>query len=176
MTLVVAFHALTRLLFAAGLCGVLRQVEGGGAPLTTFAIAAAAADTAIEIAGWSLLGSAARLAAQGAEPGVAAALGVASGDLAFLHTVTVALFAGAASAVILRTGVLPRWIGWIGIAAALLRCIAALHLAIPIDAFRSAGTIGYFLLYAPWTLASGVVLFRRHRSDRRSEAGLASSA
>lgn len=165
VVLLVAFHALTRLTFIAGLCAVLRQAEGGGAPLTGLALACGAVEATIEIIGYTLLGTAARLAGRGADPGVLGALGSATRDLISLHAVPLALFTGLASVVILRTGVLPRWIGWLGLAAGVLYEGTALQFVLPLAALSALRSVAVFLLFIPWMIASGVVSFRRARAQ-----------
>ncbi|HUF07332.1 MAG TPA: DUF4386 family protein [Candidatus Binatia bacterium] len=128
MALIVAFHSLTRLTFAAGLCGVLRQAEGGGATLTGLALAFVAVEVAIEMAAFTLLATGGRLAEGGADPGILAAIGSLAQDLMLMHGIPLALFAVLASVVILRTRVLPRWIGWLGLASGTLLTVTALNL------------------------------------------------
>jgi hypothetical protein len=165
MVLIVAFHGLTRLAFAAGLCGVLRQAEGAGATLTGLAFACVPIEVSIEMIGYTLLGTAARLAGRGADPVALGALATAARDLMSVHTIPLALFAVLSSIVILRTGVLPRWIGWLGLAAGVLYEISALQFVAPLRAPNTLATIAVFLFFTPWMIASGVVLFRRARAQ-----------
>lgn len=161
MALIVAFHSLTRLTFAAGLCGVLRQAEGGGATLTGLALACAAVEVAIEMVAFTVLSTGARLAGRDADPGVLGAIGSAAQDLMYMHGIPLALFAILASIVILRTGVLPRWLGWLGLAAGIVLEVSALDFAVSHEALGALSSIGAFLLFTPWMLATGVIMFRR---------------
>lgn len=72
-----------------------------------------------------------------------------------------ALFLAAASIVILRSGVLPKWTGWLGTAGALLSVIGALWIFGENDesALAVAAAIG-ILVTALWVLAVGFIMTR----------------
>ena len=75
-----------------------------------------------------------------------------------------ALFVAAACVVILRSGVMARWIGWFGAAAALLMVIGTLWIFSEDD--ESAFAILVFVglpLVALWVLVVGVTMIRRDR-------------
>lgn len=68
---------------------------------------------------------------------------------------------GLVSVAALRGGGLPRWLGWLGVAAGLLVTVVLLRYVVP--AF-SLATIGYPLTLL-WFVVAGIVLFRRGRRD-----------
>ncbi len=70
-----------------------------------------------------------------------------------------ALFTGAFAKVIIRSGVLPRAIGWIGALIALVFLAAGGGIASTKDVFFSLG-FGGFLAFALWTLVVSVLMFR----------------
>lgn len=165
MALIVASHSLTRLTFAGGLCGVLRQAERGGATLTGLALAFVAVEVALEIAAFTLLATGGRLAETGADPGILAAIGSSAQDLMLIHGVPLALFALLASVVMLRTRVLPVWLGWLGLAAGGLLTVTSLNFVLRADVLNALTSVGVFLLFTPWMVACGVILFRRARGQ-----------
>jgi hypothetical protein len=147
-----AFCGLFFLWFAGGLRQRLRAAEGPGGRLTEIAFGGAVAFVAMLWAG------AAAIAAvpAGQELGNSPALKVA--DIArYLPSVgfgAILLFGAfgaialidAASVVIMRTGILPKWLAWLGFVAAVVLLFAVVFLpmvALPI-----------------WVLATSIVLFR----------------
>lgn len=94
-----------------------------------------------------------------AEPAVLRALH----DLTFLtggpaHVVSLGVFVGASSIVILGRSHLPRWLGWLGATAASLSLLSAASLLLlPATFLLPLGR----LLAAVWIVALGVVVVRR---------------
>jgi hypothetical protein len=73
----------------------------------------------------------------------------------------VALFLAASSVVILRSGVLAKWIGWFGAAGALLSVIGALWLLGEDDeSFLGFLAFAGFLIFPLWVLMVGIVMIR----------------
>ena len=87
-----------------------------------------------------------------------------------------ALFTGAFATVIIRTGVLPRAIGWIGALIALVFLAAGGGIASTKDVFFYLG-FGAFLAFSLWTLVVSVLMFRApSRTTRRRQRRSATAA
>lgn len=98
----------------------------------------------------------------GVEPGVAAPLfTVASASFALFSTIA-GLFIGLASVVVLQTNVLPRWLGWLG--------VAVLALSLTGIALAEIGFIAFPLVLLS-LIAGSVVLLRRPLRQAVSRAG-----
>jgi len=74
----------------------------------------------------------------------------------------IALFLAPASIVILRSGVLWKWLGWLGLAVALLSVIGALW---PLDGDSEGflaiiGFVGGFILFFVWVLIASIGMIR----------------
>jgi hypothetical protein len=134
--------------FLAYLCGVLRRAEGEPGWLSTTALAAGVVGLAIKLGSGAvdIAGQAA-----GIDPRVHGTLEDVSSGAFVLSMVPLALVAASAAVVALRTGVLPRWLGWLAAvtAAALVANGLFLH--------DGPG----FVLFLVWTAITGAVLTRR---------------
>lgn len=142
-------------IFAARLWASLRKAEGSPAWLSTGAFGAAlladAASFGDKIAFHAIFGR----AGGGLDATIATSLyDVAAGSFA-LFGLFFALFLGLASVVILRTGALPAWIGWLGAAGALIGIIGTAPGLQPIG--QAA-----FPVSLVWTLAVSLTLLLRH--------------
>ena len=82
-----------------------------------------------------------------------------------------ALFTGAFATVIIRTGVLPRAIGWLGALIALVFLAAGGGIASTKDVFFYLG-FGAFLAFSLWTLVVSVLMFR---SPSRASASVSAA-
>jgi hypothetical protein len=94
---------------------------------------------------------------------------VLSTNLGIGTVVGIAVFLGAFSAVILRTGVFPRWLGWIGALIALVAIVASAATASTRDAL---GVLGFvtFLTFMVWMLVVSVMIVRGTGSEPVSSA------
>jgi|HubBroStandDraft_6_1064221.scaffolds.fasta_scaffold00638_10 hypothetical protein len=139
--------------FLAYLCALLRQAEGEHGWLAPTALAAGVAGITIklasgapEIAANHLVGGTVHNTLQ---------------DIANVATVTsmypLALLSAAVAIIVLRTRVLPRWLGY---GAAVTAAALAINAG-----FLYATIVPAFLLFAVWTLAASVVLLARARSS-----------
>lgn len=144
--------SLAFVLFAGRLWGTLREAEGAPAWLSTSAFGAALLAVAGSFVDKTVFAAIFSQAGRGLDPGVASALyGAASASFG-LFSAFAGLFIGLASAVALQTGVLPRWLGWLGIAVLVLSLVG---LALP----------GLGLLASPlvliWMIVVSLLLLRR---------------
>jgi hypothetical protein len=65
---------------------------------------------------------------------------------------------------ILRSGLLPAWLGWLGLVTALCNLIGVGAVYTDSGAFAADGALGFFLgflLFLVWILAASIVLYRR---------------
>jgi hypothetical protein len=150
------------LIFLGGLWTVLGQAEGQQPRLAPVVVAAGAVtiglvllQAAILVALIALEESSLGIQAQGASP--------ASRALFYLHEQVrnlalfpFAVFLGAAGAVVVRTGVLARWLGWVGVAFGLVVGVLAAGLIVGLDIGPTDQVV--FLVVAAWlaVLAFGV--------------------
>ena len=143
----IAAAALALILFANGLRNLIARSEGHPAPLAALSWAGGITSAALVLAG-NAVSRATAFAAMGddfqLDPNTrrlfedAGLLLLASGAIAAILMVV------AASVAALRLGVLPRWLGWAGLSAAVLLPLAV-------------GFIGFLVLWA-WVLAVSAVL------------------
>jgi hypothetical protein len=137
-----------------------RTAEGDGAWLSTVLVTAATATAAISVADNAFWGAAAFRAHQGLSPALARTL-FDLGSIFYMPWLTLSVFLAAAAALIFRTGVFPRWLGWV----AAISCPLVL-----LTGFRGhGGVVSYFVLlghagliaWAIWTVVTSVILTRR---------------
>jgi hypothetical protein len=150
------------LIFLGGLWAVLGQAEGEPPRLAPVVVAAGAVtiglvllQAAILVALIALEESSLGVQAQGASP-ASRALFYLHGQVGNLALFPFAVFLGAAGAVVLRTGVLARWLGWVGLAFGLVVGVLAAGLIVGLDIGPADQVV--FLVVAAWlaVLAFGV--------------------
>jgi hypothetical protein len=73
-----------------------------------------------------------------------------------------AVMLGAIAAVTFRTGVLPRWLGFVAITAAVALAVYAVYGSFSIN-LNIGPALGLWVL---WTLLTSIVLFRRAQGER----------
>jgi hypothetical protein len=142
------------LFFLGGLRALLARAEGQQLRLTPVVMAAGAVTTGLVLLQAAIL--AALVTLRDNELGVQArgsawaarALFYLQGAVGDLALFPFAVFLGAAAVVLLRTGVLPRWLGWVGAAFGLLVGVLAVGSIAGLD-IGSADQV-VFLLVAAW--------------------------
>ncbi len=149
------------LLFLGGLFGVLRRAEGGTGVLTVAALAAGIAVAVTWPFGILIAGLSSSILADGGDVATAWSLdGMAPFSLAlsaFPRTVLLV----ATSLLLLDSRLVPRWIGWVGLALALVSLLGTGMLLVG-DLFPvlALGT----LIFELWVLALSVALVRSERT------------
>jgi uncharacterized membrane protein required for colicin V production len=151
----VVLAAFAFLFFAARLWLTLRTAEGAGGWLSALALASAVLAGAFWLAGLASFNAIYTRAGKGLEPSEAATLS----DLGFAFFIralsaALSLFLAASAIVSLRTRALPRWLGWVAGAVALV-------LQVPVVTRGNRGLFIVEALVLLWVFATGVVLFRR---------------
>ncbi|HZA85031.1 MAG TPA: hypothetical protein VFC13_26720 [Actinomycetes bacterium] len=150
------------LVFLGGLGALLGQAEGQQPRLTPVVVAAGAVavglvllQAAILVALVALEESSLGVQAQGASP-ASQGLFYLHGQVGNLALFPLAVLLGAAGAVVVRSGVLARWLGWVGVAFGLLVGVLAAGSIAGLDSGPADQVV--FLLVAAWlaVLAFGV--------------------
>jgi len=143
---------LAMIVFASTLASVLRRGEGDHAILSNTAFGAGLLSAAIKLASVPAAFAALWRAKQGVNPQLAAAL-LDMNNAAFVLTWALdAVMLGAAAIVIVRSGILPRWLGWFGAGTAVISLAT-----VPVAA--QAPPLGILLTFV-WLVAVSVVLVR----------------
>jgi hypothetical protein len=146
------------LLFLGGLYAVLRRAEGGSGALAVSAFGAGIAMSMIWPLGIVIAGVATGIAEAGGDAITAFNLdGMAPLSLA-LSAFPRTVLLGAASLVLLESGIAPRWIGWTGLALGAVSLVTTGTLVVA-EMFPIL-MLG-MLLFVVWILALCVALLRR---------------
>jgi hypothetical protein len=134
------------LVFSTTIAGVLRrgQAESGGASALGFA---GGIIFTVGVTIFAGLGFAAADVVGDVDPSVVQALNALGSDMFFTVAVGVGAFLLGTGIATLKTGALPRWLGWAAV-------------AIGVIALTPAGFLGFVAL-GVWTLIASVILWRR---------------
>ena len=161
-----SFALLGRIVFVAALRGALHDAQRER-PLLDIAVAAMTVSVAIEIVQLGVVGTAAWLAEAEADAAAIVALDGAGTVLFGLVLAPLGAAVLASSLAMVRSGLFPRWLGWLGIV------VGVLVIAGGIVSTTGAGDNGTVsdladpltgppvALFWIWMLATSVVLFRR---------------
>ena len=157
---------LALILFAATLWSVLRAGDGEASPYAATAFGAGLASATIKLASLPAAFAALWRHKQGLDPQLAAAL-IDMNNVSFVLTWTLdAVMLAAAATIIFRSGVLPRWLGWLGAGTALILIVSA-------PAAGHAPPFGILLTFL-WIVGTSITLTRRSlRSQPRAAAAIA---
>jgi hypothetical protein len=153
------------LFFLGSLWTSLRSAEGDGGWLSAAAFGGGLVALAVKIAGAAPILT--LRASKGMEPGTAKAL-VTMNDVSFgITLLPLAMMLSATSIVAVRTGALPRWLGW-GAAAVALGLLGALS-AVVLAPSPPEWVVLPMLLFLLWTVAANIALIRRAGESRHNE-------
>lgn len=144
--------SLAFVVFAGRLWGTLRQAEGAPAWLSVSAFGAALLAVAGSFVDKTIFAAIFSQAGQGLEPSVATVLYAAVSASFALFSAFAGLFIGLAALVVLQTGVLPRWLGWLG--------VVVLALSVAGNAVAGVGFLAFPLVLL-WLIATSLLLLRR---------------
>ena len=149
--------------FLGYLFAVLRRAEGGDGWLSATTFGAGLVALAVKLASFAPF-----IAARGAGTQIEGAL-IAMNDASFMLTLApLGVMVAAASALIIRTGALPVWLGWAGVVTA---CALLVN-----SAFLDAEFGPAFLLFMLWIVLTSAILTRRAGVTRTKESSSPESA
>lgn len=144
--------SLAFVLFAGRLWGTLRQAEGAPAWLSASAFGAALLAVAGSFVDKTIFAAIFLQAGQGLEPTVATTLYAVASASFLLFGAFAGLFIGLAAVVVLQTGVLPQWLGWLGVVVLALSVVGV--------GIVGLGAVAFPLVLL-WLIATSVLLLRR---------------
>lgn len=147
------------LLFLASLRRILERAAQEESPLPAVSFAAGALATGVVYVWYAIPAALALGAATPRNGAVVQALLGLSTVLGFFSDVLFGVTVAAASIEILRTRVLPRWLGVVGLVSAALFGLNQLSIAQPRGPLGLAGLLG-FLLFLVWMLTTSITLLR----------------
>jgi hypothetical protein len=147
--------------FLGSLWGVLRRAEGERSPFSAIAFGAGLVLVSVKIASFPAAIAAFHRGQEGMDPQLAAAL-FDMNEVSFVLTwAIVAVLLAATAVVVLRSGALPRWLGW---SAAVLSPALLVGVAFA----TSFGFVPYVLSMV-WIVATSIVLIRRAGGPPRAK-------
>ena len=148
--------------FLGSLWSVLRRAEGEHGPFSAIAFGAGLVSVGVKIASFPAAIAVLYRAREGMDSQLAAALLDLNGVSFVLTWAIDAVFLAATAVVILRTGALPRWLGW---SAAVL----SPALLVGVVFATSFGFVPYVLTIL-WIVATSIALIRRTGESHSVEA------
>lgn len=167
VALVVMFLAFTVFLFFLGsLWAALRRAEGGSGWLSATALGGGSVAIAVKLVGDAPLIAARYRAGEGLDPQLARALQDMYDASFGLHFFPLAVLLAAFAIVAIRSGGLPRWLGW---AAAVISVALIAGAAVGSADFQSEWAGLPFLFFMLWTLVTSVILILRAGEPRMVE-------
>ncbi|MCJ1681510.1 hypothetical protein MTF65_29975 [Streptomyces sp. APSN-46.1] len=160
--------------FLGSLWRVLREAEGGPARGATIALVGAGVGSALMLVALALT-YAVLLTTSPAQADAVPALFTASAVLFALGGGVLSLFFFAVGKVILHTGVMGRWLGWLALLAAVLSVLAFISpfwvSGILNPATGALGLWAWWAAFVVWVLlASGVLTLQEYRKTKSSMA------
>jgi hypothetical protein len=164
--LVVMLAFLFFLFFLGDLWSALRRAEGGSGWLSATAFGAGLMSVTIKVASAAPLLAARYRAGDGLDPQLARTLEDMNDASFYLSFFPLAVLLGAFAIVAIRSGALPKWLGWI--AAALGLAFIAGGMSGSADLHSEWAGLP-MILFTLWVIATSVVLIRRVGAPRPAE-------
>jgi len=154
--------------FLASVRAVLRRAEGGEGVLSTTMYAGAIVTTVVTLVG-TAVSAALAFNAQRGDAAVQTLFDASNLALVFVFFPW-ALTTASAGVVLIRTGVLPRWLGWAGLLLAAVFLLSAAGLGMTSGAFAagSYGSFAAFFLGMAWFVVLAALIWRRPGAGRAS--------
>jgi hypothetical protein len=154
--------------WAGSLWARLRRAEGGQPRLALVAVLGLVLGGAGQVVSGAVLSTVAlRLDAVG--PNSARFFFVLGTGAAAAGSVGLAVMVLATSVLVFRTGVFPRWVGWLGAIDAIAFLVASYSVASTSDTIAAFG-FASFILWAIWILTLSIIMFRGHEATSPSAA------
>jgi hypothetical protein len=149
--------------FLGSLRSQLRQAEGTTGRLSAVAFAGGILTASTLFFQGTLNIALAGGIAERVDPDITRALYQVSARAADLVPVWVAVLTGASAVVMLRTGIVPAWLGWFGGLVAVASLVVPVAIFVEGGPFASGGIYGFLVLggFLLWTLLTSIVLVQR---------------
>src|SRR5690348_2814110 len=152
--------AIPILWWAGSLWARLRRAEGGQPRLALVAVLGLVVGGAGQLVSAAVLSTVAlRLDSVG--PSGVRFFFVLATAAAAAGSVGLAVLVLATSVLVFRTGVFPRWTGWLGVIDGIAFIVASYAVASTSDTIAAFGFVS-FILWAIWLLALSIIMFRGH--------------
>jgi len=157
--------------FFGYVCVVLRSAEGEPYALSRIVFGAAVAAASIFLVSPLISQALVARAATGAESVVVGVLSDMTALSLIASGIPVILLVGLASVVMLRTRLLPRWLGLLGLLLVVLLLLASAGLFLPSGLLAAGGifTTLVFACFLLWELTLSIVLVTRVLATKRTE-------
>lgn len=155
--------AVAQVVFVAALVGLLRRVEGGVSTLGYLILAGGITHTIMLLIANAAQAAAVVAASDGAGSEVVHALQLLGFSFLVLEAMPGAMLITLASIAVLRSGIAPRWVGWLGFAVAPFYMLAAS--AFPGTPHEAIGFLAMFLEFI-WFATASVQLVLRSGAAR----------
>ncbi len=144
--------------FLGSVWRVLRRAEGGNPRLAVMAVLGATFAAVMGAIGAIMLAAVAIVGVGGAGGNTGIRFFyILSTNLGIGTVVGIAVFVAACSAVILRTGVFPKWLGWVGALIALVAALASASTASTRDEYFALGFVT-FAAFTLWLLVVSIMI------------------
>jgi uncharacterized protein DUF4386 len=154
---------LGRIAFTIGVRSALRNIHDGWS-LTDLAVGSMLVSVLLEVASWGLFAGAGRLALTSADPAAIVALDSAGYGVSLGSTPALFVSVTLAALAMVRSGLFPRWLGWLGLVTGIVTVpasmIAGASETAPVWIRQVIGPVT-FLSFVVWMVATGVILVRR---------------
>ncbi len=161
-TYLYVLHLPFLLVFLGGLVGVLRRAEGDSGALAISVLGAGIAMVVIASMGALISSLTPTIGQLGGDGATVKAIDAMTPLALALSAFPRAVLLGAASVVVLESGIAPRWIGWAGLVLGFVSLVSTGTLVAPeLFPFLALGT----LLFVVWVLALTVALLRSTRTE-----------
>jgi hypothetical protein len=149
--------------FLGSLRSQLRQAEGTTGRLSAVAFAGGILTASTLFFQGTLNIALAGGIAERVDPDITRALYQVSARAADLVPFWVAVLTGASAVVMLRTGIVPAWLGWFGGLVAVASLVVPVAIFVEGGPFASGGIYGFLVLggFLLWTLVTSIVLVQR---------------
>jgi hypothetical protein len=154
------------LFFLGNLWSALRRAEGGSGWLSATAFGAGLMSVTIKVASAAPVLAARYRAGDGLDPQVARTLQDINDASFYLSFFPLAVLLAAFAIVAIRSGALPKWLGWIAAALGLVFIVGGMSGSVDLHS-EWAGLP--MILFTFWVIAASVVLIRRAGAPRPAE-------
>jgi hypothetical protein len=154
---------------------LIRRAEGGSPRLAVIAVASAVFASVLAAIGGIMLGALPIVGARVLGPTGGRIFYIISTNLGIGTLVGAAVFLGAFSAVIIRSRVLPVWLGWIGALVAVVSVAGSAAVATTRDAVFYVAFTG-FIAFLVWTLVVSILMLRGGVEPAAAAAAAAADA